>query len=61
LPPQPWQGVWLDLAVAIFGAVFNQGDFGRGQLEQPVNAGVEVGFQANDLVGVLAVFGLPVE
>jgi hypothetical protein len=53
--------VGLHLAVAIFGAFLDEGDFGRSELEQGVDAGVERGFQPDDRLGVLPMFGLPVE
>jgi hypothetical protein len=45
LPIHHHQDVLLHLTVAIFGALLNKSDFGRGELEQGVHAGVEGGFR----------------
>lgn len=50
LTPRP-----LYLPIPVLGALFDQLDLGRGQVEQGVDPVVEFGFQADDLGGMLPV------
>jgi len=51
-----YKAPFLSFAVPVLGAFFNDFDFGGGELKQVVDPPVELGFEADDLLGVLLVF-----